>query len=174
MPNTHKNDSINLAYTDKSNSSAPANGKTNGKAKKRTIQQIFVNLPVKDLNKSIEFFTKIGFDFNARFTDKNATCMILGKNMYVMLITEEFFKTFTIKEISDAHKKTEVLVSLQMKTREEVNEVLKKAIDAGGSTYLKPFQHGEWMYSQGFQDLDGHQWEILFMDEEKMPQNSKM
>jgi uncharacterized protein len=161
----------NIAQKKDSNNHSQTNGKTNGKSKKQTVSQIFVNLPVKDLNKSIEFFTKIGFDFNPKFTDKNATCMILGKNMYAMLLKEEFFKTFTVKEISDAHKKTEVLVSLQMKNREEVNDFLKRAIDAGGSTYLKPMDYGDWMYSQGFQDLDGHQWEIFFMDEDKMPKN---
>lgn len=127
-------------------------------------QKIFVNLPVKDLNRSIEFFTKLGYSFNPKFTDQNATCMIVSDEIYVMLLTEQFFKTFTNKEISDAKKSTEVLISLTADNKEEVNEFMKKALDAGGKEPREPQDHG-WMYGRSFEDLDGHIWEIFYMDE---------
>jgi uncharacterized protein len=127
-------------------------------------RQIFVNLPVKDLNKSIEFFTKLDFTFNQQFTDENATCMIVGENIFAMLLVEEYFKTFTPKEICDTSKSTEVLVALFFEGRAEVDEIVGKAIAAGGTTYREPQDHG-FMYQHGFQDLDGHIWEIFCMDE---------
>lgn len=126
-------------------------------------RQIFVNLPVKDLNKSIEFFTHLGFTFNPQFTDENATCMIVDENIFVMLLVEKFFKTFTPKEICDATKSTEVLVAVSFESRAEVDEIVAKAIAAGGTTYNEPQDHG-FMYQHGFQDLDNHIWEIFFME----------
>jgi uncharacterized protein len=131
--------------------------------------QIFVNLPVKDLNKSIEFFTKLGFTFNPQFTDENATCMIVGENIFSMLLTEEYFKTFTPKEICDTTKSAEVLVALSFESRAKVDEIVAKAIAAGGTTYNEPKDHG-FMYQHGFQDLDGHIWEIFFMEESAIEQ----
>ncbi|WP_409342812.1 VOC family protein [Paenibacillus sp. MBLB4367] len=131
--------------------------------------KIFVNLPVKDLNKSVEFFTKIGFEFNAQFTDENATCMIVGENIFVMLLVEEFFKKFTKKEISDATQSTEVIVSLSADSRESVDELVNKALDAGGKPSNDPKDHG-FMYEWGFQDIDGHLWEFSYMDESAFPQ----
>lgn len=131
--------------------------------------KIFVNLPVKDLQKSMEFFTKLGFSFNPQFTDDKAACMIIGENIYSMLLREEFFKTFTKKEISNAQKSTEVLIALDAESRAQVDKIVKKALDAGGSTYADPMDHG-WMYQHSFADLDGHQWEILYMDENAIPQ----
>ncbi len=125
--------------------------------------QIFVNLPVKNLNKSIEFFTKLGFKFNPQFTDDTATCMIVADDIFVMLLTEEKFKIFTPKEICDAKKYTEVLVCLSSESREKVDEMVSKAVAAGGTTYNEPQDHG-FMYGHGFQDLDGHIWEIMHMD----------
>ena len=125
--------------------------------------QIFVNLPVKDLNKSVEFFTKLGFTFNPQFTDENATCMIVDENIFVMLLVEKFFKTFTPKEICDTTKSAEVLVCLSSESRVEVDAMVSKAIAAGGTTYKEPQDHG-FMYGHGFQDLDGHIWEIMFME----------
>lgn len=130
--------------------------------------KIFVNLPVKDLQKSMEFFTKLGFTFNPQFTDEKAACMIIGENIYSMLLREEFFKTFTQKEVSDAQKSTEVLIALDAESRAQVDELIKKVLDAGGSTYADPMDHG-WMYQHSFADLDGHQWEILYMDENAIP-----
>jgi len=123
---------------------------------------------VNNLEKSIKFFTKLGFKFNPKFTDKNATCMIISDNIYSMLIVKKMFKTFTKKEISDAKKSTEVLISLQLENRKKVDELVKKAITAGGKSYLPTQDHG-WMYTKNFADLDGHQWELFFMDESKMP-----
>jgi uncharacterized protein len=125
--------------------------------------KIFVNLPVKDLNRSIEFFTKLGFSFNQQFTDETATCMIVTDDIFAMLLTEEKFKTFTPKEICDAKKYTEVLVALSYDNRSDVDETVRKAVAAGGSTYNEPQDHG-FMYTHGFQDLDGHIWEIFYMD----------
>jgi len=125
--------------------------------------KIFVNLPVKDLDKSVEFFTKLGYTFNPQFTDETATCMIVGEDIYVMLLTREKFQTFTPKDVSDATKSTEVLVSLTTDNREKVDEMVRKAVAAGGSTYNEPQDYG-FMYQHGFQDLDGHIWEIFFME----------
>ena len=125
--------------------------------------KIFVNLPVKDLSQSIEFFTKLGFRFNQQFTDETATCMIVSDDIFVMLLTEERLKTFTPKEICDAKKYTEVLVALSVESRADVGEMVRKAVAAGGTTYNEPQDHG-FMYAHGFQDLDGHIWEIFYMD----------
>jgi uncharacterized protein len=126
-------------------------------------RQIFVNLPVKNLNKSIEFFTKLGFSFNQQFTDETATCMIVGEDIFVMLLTEAKFKAFTPKEICDARKYTEVLVCLSLESRANVDEIVRKAVAAGGATYSEPQDHG-FMYGHGFQDLDGHIWELIHME----------
>src|SRR3569832_267423 len=125
--------------------------------------QIFVNLPVKNLKNSIAFFTKLGFTFNAQFTDETATCMIVSENIFVMLLTEAKFKAFTPKPICDATKSTEVLVALSSESRANVDEMVRKAVAAGGSTYNKPQDHG-FMYGHGFQDLDGHIWELFYME----------
>jgi len=131
-------------------------------------KQIFVNLPVKNLDRSVAFFTKLGFSFNPQFTDEKATCMIIGENIYAMLLAEHFFKTFTKKEIANAHKSTEVLIALDATSRDEVKEMVSNAIEAGGSCYMDAQDHG-WMYQHSFADLDGHQWEILYMDENAQP-----
>jgi predicted lactoylglutathione lyase len=125
--------------------------------------KIFVNLPVKDLKKSIEFFTNLGFTFNPQFTDETATCMIVGEDIFVMLLTEAKFKQFTPKPICDATKSTEVLVCLSRESRTAVDEIVRKAVAAGGSTYNAPQDHG-FMYAHGFQDPDGHIWEVMFME----------
>lgn len=131
-------------------------------------KQIFINLPVKDLNKSVAFFTKLGFSFNPQFTDEKATCMIIGENIFAMLLVEPFFKTFTKKEIANAHTSTEVLIALDATSRDEVKSMVSKAVAAGGTQYMDPQDHG-WMYQHSFADLDGHQWEILYMDESALP-----
>lgn len=126
-------------------------------------EKVFVNLPVKDLNKSVEFFTSLGFEFNAQFTDENATCMIVNDNTFVMLLVENFFKTFTKKDISDASKSTEVIVALSADSREQVDELVNKALAAGGKPSNDPADHG-FMYAWSFQDIDGHLWELIYMD----------
>lgn len=132
------------------------------------VKQIFVNLPVVDLKKSIAFFTKLEFTFDPNFTDDNATCMIIGENMFAMLLSEPAFKTFTPKPICDAKKNTEVLVALNLDNRAAVDEIVRQAVAAGGSTYKEPQDHG-FMYAHGFQDLDGHIWEPFFMDPNAKP-----
>lgn len=124
---------------------------------------IFVNLPVKDLNKSVEFFTKIGYQFNAQFTDENATCMIISDTIYVMLLVEPFFQTFTNKKIVDATTSTEAIICLSADSREQVDELISKAVAAGATTPRPPQDHG-YMYGHGYQDLDGHLWEVMYMD----------
>ena len=132
--------------------------------------KIFVNLPVKDLNKSMEFFTNIGYTFNPQFTDDKAACLVINEgSIYAMLITEGFFKTFTRKEICDARRSTEVLIALDAESRQQVDDTIAKAVKAGGSVYREPEDHG-WMYGHSFADLDGHQWEVLYMDETAIPQ----
>jgi predicted lactoylglutathione lyase len=128
------------------------------------VSQIYVNLPVKDLTKSVEFFTKVGFEFNPQFTDENATCMVVGENIFVMLLVEEFFKTFTKKDIADATKSTEVIVAISADSKEMVDEIVHKALEAGGKPSNEPVDHG-FMYGWSFQDIDGHLWELMYMDE---------
>jgi predicted lactoylglutathione lyase len=129
-------------------------------------KQIYVNLPVRDLKKSIEFFSKLGFEFNPQFTDENATCMIVGENQFVMLLVNDFFKTFTPKEICDSTKYTEVIVSLSTESRSKVDELVNKALKAGASTSNQAKDYG-FMYQHGFQDLDGHLWEVVYMEQNK-------
>ena len=130
--------------------------------------KIFVNLPVKNLNKSVEFFTQLGFSFNPQFTDETATCMIVAEDIFVMLLTEAKFKIFTPKEICDATKCTEVLVCLTSESREKADEMVSKAVAAGGTTYNEPQDHG-FMYGHGFQDLEGH-WELIYMEPDAINQ----
>jgi predicted lactoylglutathione lyase len=134
--------------------------------------KIFVNLPAKDLNKTIEFFTKLGFKFNPQFTDENATCMIVGEDIFVMLLVEKFFKTFTKKEICDTSKNTEVIVALSVEGREKVDQMINKAIEAGGTESRESQDHG-WMYGRSFEDINGHIWEIIYMDESALKNDEK-
>ena len=125
--------------------------------------KIFVNLAVKDLDASVDFFSGLGFSFNPRFTDETATCMIVAEDIFVMLLTEDKFRTFTPKEICDARKCTEVLVCLSCDSRGKVDELVRKAVAAGGTAYNEAQDHG-FMYGHGFQDLDGHIWELIHME----------
>jgi len=125
--------------------------------------QIFVNLPVNDLNDTVDFFTKLGFAFNPQFTDENATCMIVNNDIFVMLLVEKFFKTFTKKEICDTTKDTEVIVALSTESREKVDQMINNVIEAGGKEHRKPQDHG-WMYGRSFEDINGHLWEVIYMD----------
>ncbi len=131
--------------------------------------KLFVNLPIKDLNKTVAFFTKLGFTFNPQFTNENATCMIIGENIFAMLLVEEFFKTFIPnKEMRDARKSAEVILALSVGDRAEVDSMIKNATDAGGKEYRSVEDHG-WMYTRAFEDLDGHIWEIFYADDTKIP-----
>ena len=131
--------------------------------------KIFVNLPVKNLNGSVAFFTKLGFKFNPKFTDETATCMIVSEDIYVMLLTEAKFQTFTPKKICDATQSTEVLICLSCDSRENVDDLVRKARAAGGTTYSQPRDYG-FMYQNGFQDLDGHIWELIYMEPSAIPE----
>lgn len=126
-------------------------------------KQIYVNLPVRDLKRSVTFFTALGFSFNPQFTDENATCMIVGENIFVMLLVEPYFRTFTPKPLCDARQATEVLVCLGLDSRAEVEAIVAKALAAGGATPTPAKDHG-FMYQHGFEDLDGHLWEVVHMD----------
>lgn len=134
--------------------------------------QIFVNLPVKDLSRTVEFFKMLGFTFNPQFTDENATCMIINDNIFVMLLVEKFFKTFTKKEICDTTKDTEVIIALSTESREKVDEMMQNVLEAGGKESREPQDHG-WMYGRSFQDINGHLWEIIYMDEKALKNDER-
>jgi predicted lactoylglutathione lyase len=134
-----------------------------------TADKIFVNMPVKDLKQTMDFFSKVGFEFNAQFTDEKAACMIVSEHIFVMLLVEDFFQTFTKKAISDATKSTEVIVAVSAESREKVDEIVNKALAAGGQASNDPIDHG-FMYVWSFQDLDGHLWEFMYMDESAVAQ----
>jgi len=131
--------------------------------------KIFVNLPVKDLNKSVEFFTKLGFSFNAQFTNEDATCMVISEDIYVMLLVEPFFRTFTKKEIADTSRTTEVITCLSADSRAQVDELVDKAFAAGATESNFTTDQG-FMYGRSFQDIDGHLWEVMYMDMTAMQQ----
>jgi uncharacterized protein len=132
-------------------------------------RQIFVNLPVKDLPKSKRFFESLGFAFNPQFTNEQGACMVINDgSSYAMLLVEPFFQGFTKKPISDAKSSTEMLVCLSCESRDEVDELVRKAIAAGGSA-PNPVQDHGFMYGHGFEDLDGHIWEVMWMDPNAAP-----
>jgi len=124
--------------------------------------QIFVNLPVKDLKRSVEFFTKLGYTFNPQFTDDNATCMILGDNLFAMLLTEKFFGSFTDKAICDTSKANESLTCVACSSKAQVDELVAKARANGAKVPRQAQDHG-FMYAHGYEDLDGHTWELVYM-----------
>lgn len=128
-----------------------------------TSRMLFVNLAVRDLKKSMEFFSKLGFEFNPKFTDEKAACMILSEQAFVMLLSEPFFKTFTKRELADTSRQTEGLFCLSCSSRAEVDDMVKKAIAAGGKHAMDVQDHG-FMYGWSFYDLDGHHWEVMWMD----------
>ncbi len=125
--------------------------------------QIFVNLPVKDLPRSVAFFTSLGYAFDPAFTDENAACMVVGSNIFVMLLVEGFFKTFTTKQLCDATRSTEVLVCLSCESRAQLCDLVSRAVAAGATIPNDAKDHG-FMYQHGFQDLDGHLWELVHLE----------
>ncbi|WP_261301958.1 VOC family protein [Paenibacillus andongensis] len=133
-------------------------------------KEFWLNLPVKDLKKSKEFFTALGFSFHPRHQNSHdaAGLLIGNSNVIVMLFPESSFKSFTKNEIADTKLGTEVLLSFDAESKEEVDEMLEKAVKAGGTIYGEPHDQG-WMYGAGFTDLDGHRWNVLYMDMSKMP-----
>lgn len=126
-------------------------------------RQIYVNLPIRDMERSKAFFAALGFSFNPQFSNEQGACMVIADNIFAMLLVESFFRTFTNKPVADAGKSTEVLVCLSCCSREEVDDLVRKAQAAGGTAPMPPQDHG-FMYGHGFTDPDGHMWELVYMD----------
>lgn len=134
-------------------------------------RQLFVNLPVDNLDRTVEFFATLGFSFNPKFTDENATCLVISEHIQVMLLTRPFFSGFTKKPVADARAATETLLALSCESRDEVDALVSKAVAAGAATPMESKDYG-FMYQHGFEDLDGHQWEVFWMDEANFPQTN--
>ncbi|HKP32157.1 MAG TPA: VOC family protein [Chitinophagaceae bacterium] len=132
--------------------------------------QIFVNVSVRDVTRTIDFFKKLGFSFNMQFTNDKAACMIINENAFFMLLQEEFFRTFTNKSITDTKKSVEGIFAISADSRARVDEMIRIANENGGSIVGEPKDHG-WMYTHSFEDLDGHIWEVLFIDAAAIPEN---
>ena len=128
------------------------------------ISKIFVNLPVRDLDKSMAFFKAIGFSFNPQFTDKTAACMVMNDDIYAMLLTHNKVKEFSKKEIADAHKTTEVLTALAVENKATVHQLADNALKAGAKETYPPKDYG-FMFARSFEDPDGHIWEVFWMDQ---------
>jgi len=133
-------------------------------------RKIFVNLPIRDMERSQAFFKALGFSFNPQFTNEQGACMVVSEGIHVMLLVEPFFRTFTKKPIANARETTEVLVCLSCESRAEVDDLVRKALAAGGTAPNAPQDHG-FMYGHGFEDLDGHIWELIAMDPNAAPPN---
>lgn len=132
------------------------------------VKQMYLNLPVKDLRVSIDFFTKIGFSFDKTFTNEQGTCMVIGENIFAMLLTEEFYATFINKDIANAEQTSELITALAVDSRHEVDKLVDSAVEAG-ATADKIEDHG-WMYGRYFEDPDKHIWQIFYMDMSAIPQ----
>jgi uncharacterized protein len=134
--------------------------------------KLFVNMPVKDIQKTNAFFKALGFEFDPRFSNEKATCMIINEDAYFMLLQEEFFKTFISTEICDARKQTEVLNCISRESKQLVNEFVDKAVRLGAVEIREAQDHG-FMYGRSFHDLDGHIWEVLWMDVNAVPEQAQ-
>ncbi|MPZ67277.1 MAG: glyoxalase/bleomycin resistance/extradiol dioxygenase family protein [Pseudonocardiaceae bacterium] len=132
-------------------------------------RKIFVNLPVKNLTKSVDFFSRLGFEFNPQFTDENATAMIISEEAFVMLLVEDFYKSFTTKQIADTATHSEAILAISADSRDEVDDLVNKALAAGGQPANDPMDEGP-MYGWSFHDLDGHLWEVMYMDPSALEQ----
>ena len=132
------------------------------------VNGLYANLPVADVPRSRAFFTALGFAIDERFSNEQAIGVVLGDNLYAMLLHTEFFATFTKRPLADAHRVTEVLLALELDSRDAVNALVARAVAAGGTTPNEPKDHG-FMFQHGFADLDGHQWEVFWMDPAAMP-----
>jgi predicted lactoylglutathione lyase len=133
--------------------------------------KVFINLPVKDIEKSKSFFSNLGYRFNDQISDELAACIIISDNIFVMLLKEEYFKTFTKKNISDTKAFNEVLISLDAESKQDIQNIISKAQQLGAHIYSEPQNHG-WMYQHSFADLDGHLWEFIFTDKNLLPDNT--
>lgn len=135
-----------------------------------SAKMTFINLPVSDLKATMDFFSGLGFSFNPMFTGETAAAMVINETTVAMLLIHEHFSQFTRKSISDARTQTEVLIALQLESREAVDTMVAQAISLGGKRYAEPADYG-WMYQHSFEDLDGHQWEVMYADLSKLPGN---
>ena len=135
-------------------------------------RKIFVNLAVEDLGRSVDFFTQLGFTFDPRFTDEQATCMVVSEEAFVMLLVKERFKDFTTKELVDSTRQTEAILALSAESREQVDELVQKALAAGGRPANDPMDPG-FMYAWSFQDPDGHLWEVVWMDPSALEEDAR-
>jgi predicted lactoylglutathione lyase len=131
-------------------------------------KKTFLNLAVKDLERSKTFFSRLGFTFNPRFTDENAACLVISDHSYVMLLVEKFFRTFTSKKLADTAAEAEMIMAISAESRQAVDDLARKAFEAGTREFRPPEELG-FMYGQSFQDPDGHLWEVFFMDESAAP-----
>ncbi|TFZ03884.1 VOC family protein [Ramlibacter humi] len=131
-------------------------------------RKIFVNLPIENMAQSRKFFESLGFGFNPAFTNEQGACMVISEDIYAMLLVKPFFQTFTSKRIADAKESAEVLVCLSCDSRAEVDDLVGKALQAGGREPRAPQDHG-FMYGRSFEDLDGHVWELMWMDPAAVP-----
>ncbi|WP_106915463.1 VOC family protein [Chryseobacterium aurantiacum] len=132
------------------------------------VNQIYVNLPIKDVQKTREFWTKLGFSINEQFSDDKAICVVMKEDyIYTMFLKEEFFQTFTNRPYAKGDT-TQVLLAIGVDSREEVDQIVKTAIENGGSKYSESMDHG-WMYQSAFADIDGHQWEVMHADASQIP-----
>lgn len=131
--------------------------------------QIFINISVKNIQKSTDFFKQLGFQFNPMFSDETTSCMIIGENIFAMMMEESRFISFTGKKIPDLHTYSETIYALTAQKKEQVDQIVEKAFSLGATKFSEPIDHG-FMYVWGFQDLDGHLWEIAFMDPSQLPQ----
>ena len=129
----------------------------------QTNRKLFVNLAVEDLDRSVEFFTRLGLSFDPRFTDASGTCMVIGEDAYAMLLTKPRFADFTTKETCDPRSLTEAILAVTADSREEVDQLTETALAAGGAPAAEPMEYG-FMYGRSFHDPDGHHWEVFWMD----------
>ncbi|MGV2907526.1 VOC family protein [Achromobacter sp. AGC25] len=129
-------------------------------------KQIYINLAIDDMQKSQAFFKSLGFTFNPKFTNDQGACMVIGDNIYAMLLTKDFFQGFTDKPLVDAAQANEVLIALSCESRAEVDGLIARALAAGATTPRPPQDHG-FMYAHAFEDLDGHIWELVYMEPEE-------
>lgn len=134
-----------------------------------TSKNIFINLSVKEVDKSTNFFREIGFEFNQQFSDESTSCMIISENIFAMIMSEGKFMGFSKKEIVDTTTSAEIILSFSAESREQVDEIVNKALASGGKSFSEPLDHG-FMYIWGFQDLDGHLWEVAYLDESALNQ----
>jgi len=132
--------------------------------------KIFLNLAVKDLNRAVSFYNGLGFSTNPKFSNEKGACLVIDENIFVMILVEEFYQTFTKKQICDSTTTSEALIAISVDTREQVDEMMGKAIKSGGTDYNQINDYG-WMYQRTFLDVDGHHWEVFFMDESQIPEN---